>query len=80
MQTNLFQLLTITKISLMNQISARCKKLLARRSQISLNWYKRYNTWHKNWRPATTTYWILAQCYKLIADIEDLGQLMPGSL
>jgi hypothetical protein len=39
--------------------------------------YMRYNTYNRNWRPATTTYRILATPYKSIVDIEDFGQLMP---
>jgi hypothetical protein len=66
------QSLTITKSALMSQFSARCKKLVAGRLFISFaKQYTPYNTYHENWRSATTTYQILAPRYKSIADIED---------
>jgi hypothetical protein len=38
----------------------------------------RYNTYQGNWRPATTTYQILAFRYRFIADSEDFVLLMPA--
>jgi hypothetical protein len=38
-----------------------------------------YVLWHRNCRPATTTYRILEPRYKLTANIEGFGQLMPAS-
>ncbi len=42
---------------------------------ISLSWLTRYNTYHRNWCPATTTYRTLAPCYKSIEDSKDFGTL-----
>jgi hypothetical protein len=44
---------------------------------ILLNMYMHYNTY---WRPAATACQILVPIYKSIADIEDIGQLMPACL
>jgi hypothetical protein len=37
----------------------------------------RHNNYQRNWRPATTTYRILALHYKCIVDIEDFWKMMP---
>ncbi len=66
-RSNLFQRLTITKLALINQISARCKNLW--QGAKSLNLHVHYNTYHGAYR-------ILVPCYKCIANIEDFGQLM----
>jgi hypothetical protein len=46
-------------------------------SRTLLNWFSRYNTYHRNWRPATATHQILVPRYKSTGDIVGFNQLRP---